>query len=146
MSPSRRVVNSLTSREFDCLVAVDWLCRDGWPARTVDLARVLRVKPPSVVELVSRLGAKRVLERGPAGVRLSETGSRELGEVRRSHRIFEMMLTRFGMSPEVACRESRKLDRHSSVPVVRAICTYLGHPRTCPHHRPIDPDPECCRV
>ncbi len=146
MAPSRHAVNCLTSREFDCLAAVNWLCREGWPPRTMDLARVLRVRPPSVVEIVRRLGGKGVLERGPVGVWLSEIGSSERGEVRRSHSIFEMMLTRFGMSPEVACRESRKLDRHSSVPVIRAICAYLSPPRTCPHQRPTDPDLECCRV
>lgn len=139
-------VETLTRREFDCLSAVEALSRKGWPARIVDIARVLRVKPPSVVELVDRLCEKGMLERGPGGVRVSHGGAKGLQETHRSHRIFELMLTQMGMSPDAACRESKRVDRHPSRNLIRTVCAYLNHPQTCPHGEPIEPDPTCCRA
>ncbi len=138
------VIEILTRREFDCLSAIESLSRKGWPARVVDIARVLHVKPPSIVELIDRLHEKGMLERGPGGVRVSRAGARGLLETHRSHRIFELMLTHMGMSPEVACKESKRVDRHPSRNFIRTVCAYLSHPQECPHGEPIEPDPSCC--
>lgn len=123
---------------------IELLTRNEWPARITDIAKSLRVKPPSVVELVDRLHEKGMLERGPGGIRISKSGTTGLREIHRSHRIFELMLTQMGMPLEVACRESKRVEGHSSRNVIKAICNYLGHPRVCPHGVPIEPDLTCC--
>ncbi len=144
MSRTVPTVKLLSQRELDCLIAVESLSQAGWPARTTDIARGLLVKAPSAVEMISRLQSKHLLEKGPGGARVSQLGYRMLREVHRSHRIFETMLTNLGIKPELACRESKKIERYVSKEVTRAFCSYLGHPSSCPDHMPIDPDPKCC--
>ncbi len=134
----------LTQRELDCVLTVEALTSKGWPARITDIAGSLGVRAPSAIELVNKLVAKRLLERGPSGIRLAKLGTEELQEMHRSHRLLETMLLKIGMKPAAACVESRRIDRYSSDELVRAICKYLGHPATCPHKMPIAPDPRCC--
>ncbi len=136
--------DNLTLREFDCLLAVESLSHEGWPARLIDIAEALHIRPPSAVELVNKLIAKKLLERGPSGIRLASLGTAELREMHRAHRLLEIMLLRIGMKPAAACVESKRIDRYSSRELVRALCKYLGHPATCPHNMPIEPDPRCC--
>ena len=136
---------SLNPREIDCLIAIESLSEKGWPARTSDIARILRVNPPSAVEIILRLQSKRLLEKGPGGVRVSRVGHVTLREMHRSHRILETMFANLGLTPDVACRESRKIDRYVSKEITRAFCNYLGHPSACPDHMPIEPDPKCCK-
>ncbi len=135
---------ALSQRELDCLVAVESLSDSGWPARTKDIAKTLQVRAPSAVEIIHRLQEKHFLEKGPGGVKVSFPGHRVLGEVHRSHRIMESMLANIGVPPEVACRESKKIDRYVSREVTRAFCNYLGHPKACPDNMPIQADPKCC--
>lgn len=144
MSRTLLATESLSQRELDCLIAVESLSDGGWPARTKDIAKTLHVRAPSAVEIIHRLQRKRFLEKGPGGVKVSSAGHRVLGEVHRSHRIMETMLTNMGVPPEVACRESKKIDRYVSKEVTRAFCNYLGHPKACPDNMPIQADPKCC--
>ncbi len=146
MTSSVTKIDSLSPREIDCLIAIETLGQKGWPARTIDIARTLRVKPPSAVEIILRLQSKRLLEKGPGGVRVSPAGHTALNEMHRSHRILETMLANLGLSPDVACRESKKIDRYVSMEVTRAFCNYLGHPSACPDNMPIEPDPKCCKT
>ncbi len=144
MTRSSITVKSLSGRELDCLIAVESLSHAGWPARTTDIAGVLHVKAPSAVEIIGRLHSKHLLEKGPGGVRASRAGIRILSEVHRSHRILETLLTSLGISAEVACRESKRIDRYVSSEVTRAFCSFLGHPKACPDNMPIERDPGCC--
>lgn len=146
MTRATSPTETLSTRELDCLIAVESLSQNGWPARTTDIAGALHVKAPSAVEIISRLHSKHLLERGPGGVRISRTGYKTLTEMHRSHRIVESLLTNLGMKPEIACRESKKIDRYVSKEVTRAFCSYLGHPTACPDHMPIEPDPKCCKT
>lgn len=145
MSSAALTTDSLSLRELDCLIAIESLSQKGWPARTSDIARMLRVKPPSAVEIILRLQSKRLLEKGPGGVRVSRIGHLTLREMHRSHRILESMFASLGLPADVACRESKKIDRYVSKEVTRAFCNYLGHPSACPDHMPIEPDPKCCK-
>ncbi|HZY95216.1 MAG TPA: metal-dependent transcriptional regulator [Candidatus Bathyarchaeia archaeon] len=134
----------LTKREVEYLLSVELLTQDAWPARITDIAKSLGVKTPSAVELVNGLIAKKLLQRGPSGIRLTGLGARELQGMHRSHRLLESMLLRIGMKPAEACTESRRIDLYSSKELLRAICKYLGHPVSCPHKMQITPDPGCC--
>ena len=146
MTSATAKTDSLSPRELDCLIAIESLSQKGWPARTSDIARTLRVKPPSAVELNLRLQSKRLLVKGPGGVRVSRIGLLTLREIHRSHRILEVMFANLGLAPDVACRESKKIDRYVSKEVTRAFCNYLGHPSSCPDQMPIAPDPQCCKI
>lgn len=78
----------------------------------------------------------------PDLLKLTRAGEDRAALLVRSHRLAERLVHDvLGESNEEgACEFEHVLNP----PVVDAICTLLGHPRECPHGRPIPPG-ECCR-
>ena len=78
-------------------------------------------------------------------VTLTASGRLEAAQAVRRHRLAERLLadvlaTEEGVLDERACR----LEHALFDGVDDSICTLLGHPRFCPHGKPI-PQGECCR-
>jgi DtxR family Mn-dependent transcriptional regulator len=72
-------------------------------------------------------------------------GERRALAIIRRHRLAERLLhdvldVKWDQMEEGACRFEHIL----SADVTESICTFLGHPQTCPHGRPIPPGP-CCQ-
>ncbi|MBU0698618.1 MAG: metal-dependent transcriptional regulator [Proteobacteria bacterium] len=75
-------------------------------------------------------------------IALTEKGETQARKIIRAHRIGERLLYDvFGGEFEAAACE---LEHMNSLEIVDSICTLLGHPRQCPHGKPI-PAGECCR-
>ena len=78
-------------------------------------------------------------------VRLTEGGMPEARGVVRRHRLAERLLydvlgaTQDRLMHEKACKFEHLLDRGLD----DSICTLLGHPKICPHGKPIPPG-DCC--
>ncbi len=77
-------------------------------------------------------------------VTLTEDGLPEARGVVRRHRLAERLLhdvlgSREDLMHEEACRFEHLLDRGLD----ESICTLLGHPRVCPHGKPV-PSGRCC--
>lgn len=102
----------------------------------------LNPESPEIRELLEagliRLDKENKVSLTPAG--------REQGEhIIRHHRLAERLLADVfdmpeGSGDDAACRFEHILKRG----IDERICTLLGHPRFCPHGRPIPPGP-CCR-
>ncbi|MBF0529657.1 MAG: metal-dependent transcriptional regulator [Deltaproteobacteria bacterium] len=74
-------------------------------------------------------------------ISLTETGIQRAKLIIRAHRIGERLLFDvFGSDFEPGACE---FEHTSTVALVDALCTILGHPRECPHGLPI-PEGECC--
>jgi len=94
--------------------------------------------------VVEGLQQEGLLERRMGRVAFTREGRAVAREVVRRHRLAERLLSDLlEMSPESmeagACRLEHALDPE----VTDAVCTFLGHPRACPHGKPIPPGP-CC--
>ena len=75
---------------------------------------------------------------------LKERGEEKAREIIRRHRLTERLLTEiFEMSEEEVEEEACKLEHILSPGVTESVCTFLGHPPTCIHGKPI-PRGECC--
>ena len=75
---------------------------------------------------------------------LKERGEEKAREIIRRHRLTERLLTEiFEMSEEEVEEEACKLEHILSPGVTESACTFLGHPPTCIHGKPI-PRGECC--
>jgi DtxR family Mn-dependent transcriptional regulator len=77
-------------------------------------------------------------------VRLKEKGRKEGEKIVRRHRLAERLLVDVlamnrGMIHEVGCRFEHVLLKD----VEENVCTLLGHPKYCPHGKPIPPG-KCC--
>ena len=86
-----------------------------------------------------------LVERSGSQVTLTASGRLEAAQAVRRHRLAERLLadvlaTEEGVLDERACR----LEHALFDGVDDSICTLLGHPRFCPHGKPI-PQGECCR-
>lgn len=75
---------------------------------------------------------------------LEERGEEKAREIIRRHRLTERLLSEiFEMSEEEVEQEACKLEHILSPGVTESVCTFLGHPPTCIHGKPI-PRGECC--
>jgi DtxR family Mn-dependent transcriptional regulator len=75
---------------------------------------------------------------------LKERGEEKAREIIRRHRLTERLLYEiFEMSEEKVEEEACKLEHILSPSVTESVCTFLGHPPTCIHGKPI-PRGECC--
>ena len=75
---------------------------------------------------------------------LKERGEEKAREIVRRHRLTERLLSEiFEMSEEEVEEEACKLEHILSPGVTESVCTFLGHPPTCIHGKPI-PRGECC--
>jgi DtxR family Mn-dependent transcriptional regulator len=100
---------------------------------TADAADVLR-----------RLEGSALIEIGASEVRLTDAGNRRAQDIVRRHRLAERLLTdTFAISDDEAHSEACKFEHIISPELDRKICSFLGHPRTCPHGNPI-PRGVCC--
>lgn len=112
---------------------------DGWAARVKDVAASMKVKPPTAIEYLEKLVKASVVEKGVTGYRLTKKGAELVGELTRTHRLFETLLYRTGVPLEEAHRISSSLERHVDSKASSSLCLQLNHPKTCPHAMPIPP-------
>lgn len=98
--------------------------------------------PEAIAELES---SKQVRTRGDELELLEDGESRARGIVRR-HRLAEIMFSQvLDVETGEAERSACEFEHILAESVVDRVCTFLGHPPTCPHGKPI-PQGACCRV
>jgi DtxR family Mn-dependent transcriptional regulator len=78
-------------------------------------------------------------------VDLTPAGLDQATRIIRCYRLAERLLTDIlNVKDEIVESSACHFEHILSEEVAESICTLLGHPRTCPHGRPIPPG-ECCR-
>jgi putative ABC transport system ATP-binding protein len=79
-------------------------------------------------------------------IEFTPRGRQRAADVIRRHRVAERLFTEsLGMENQAEIEEQAcKFEHILSPEATDRICTFLGHPRTCPHGAPIPPGP-CCR-
>lgn len=79
-------------------------------------------------------------------VSLLEEGERRAEEIIRRHRLAERLLSEVFELEESYMESSACQFEHILSPkVLDSVCTFLGHPPTCPHGKPIPRGPCCAR-
>jgi DtxR family Mn-dependent transcriptional regulator len=115
---------------------------DGLPTVAVRVAEMLGVSRASAGEMLKRLEAEGLIERGEHKEALLTTKGRARAEkVVRKHRLIERMLTDFmGYTAAEAHVHADELGDTFSDDMVDRIAERLGHPDRCPHGWPVDPE------
>ncbi|OFV66715.1 MAG: iron (metal) dependent repressor, DtxR family [Candidatus Syntrophoarchaeum butanivorans] len=115
----------------DYLEAIYELIQEKGYARAVDIARRLNVRPPSVTEMVQRLGNSGFLiyERY-RGITLTEEGERVARSVLKRHNLLFDFLTLLGVDKEVAEQDACEIEHHLHPESIEAIATLLTLLRT----------------
>jgi DtxR family transcriptional regulator, Mn-dependent transcriptional regulator len=116
----------------------------GSPTLASRVAEMLGVSRASAGEMLKRLEAEGLIERGEQKEAiLTETGRARAEKVVRKHRIIERLLTDFmGYTAAEAHVHADELGDTFSDDMVERIDDKLGHPERCPHGWPVDPDAE----
>ena len=136
---------------FDHLLEQIWICgEEGVPAKT-DLLRVEGpageipiVSGESPARLLARMSDLRLIELSNGDARLTASGTRRARDVVRRHRLAERLFKdTFSIDETEAHQQACRFEHIISPELDQRICTFLGHPKTCPHGNPIPPGP-CC--
>lgn len=124
-----------TQSTEEYLEAIFKLERGDLPVTVKRLAGELRVSPPSVSEMITRLRAAGLVDepRGRA-IHLTRQGEIEGAHLVRRHRLSERFLVDYLDMPWDAVHdEACKLEHVLSPEVEARLAEQLGNPRTCPH-------------
>jgi putative ABC transport system ATP-binding protein len=94
--------------------------------------------------VLSRMSDLHLVELRDGEVQLTPTGSRRARDVVRRYRLAERLFKdTFAIDDSEAHTQACKFEHIISPELDQRICTFLGHPKTCPHGNPIPPG-HCC--
>jgi putative ABC transport system ATP-binding protein len=136
---------------FDHLLEQIWICgEEGKPAQ-MDLLHAtgpagrLPVLPEELAaQVLGRMAEQRLVDLRNREAQLTSSGSRRARDVVRRHRLAERLFTdTFQIGDSEARTQACKFEHIISPELDQRICSFLGHPKTCPHGNPIPPG-DCC--
>ena len=136
------MAEGVEAERVDELLELIWTMREKGVS---DLDQLLETTPDVEANHILRLMIKDDLFNVDGKrVVLKERGEEKAREIIRRHRLTERLLSEiFEMSEEEVEEEACKLEHILSPSVTESVCTFLGHPPTCIHGKPI-PRGECC--
>ncbi len=114
----------------------------GSPPLASRVAEMLHVSRASAGEMLKRLEADGLIERGEKKeALLTETGRERAERVVRKHRIIERLLTDFmGYTAYESHERADELGDTFDDEMIDRIDDKLGHPQRCPHGWPVNPE------
>ena len=136
---------------FDHLLEQIWICgEEGKPA----LVEILRATGPAgnlpvlpdepATRVLGRMSDLQLVELQNGAVQLTPGGSRRARDVVRRHRLAERLFKdTFAIDDDEVHNQACKFEHIISPELDQRICSFLGHPKTCPHGNPIPPG-DCC--
>ncbi len=119
-----------------------WVAREE---KNTDCLKLAWLREMPDTRMLKELIDERIVERcGAEEIKMTTRGAQLASDAVRRHRLAERLLTdvlavRKEMIHETACQFEHHLHRG----IDQNVCTLLGHPKTCPHGRPIPPG-RCC--
>jgi DtxR family Mn-dependent transcriptional regulator len=116
----------------------------GSPTLASRVAEMLGVSRASAGEMLKRLEAEGLIERGKKKeALLTEKGRERAEKVVRKHRIIERLLTDFmGYTAYESHERADEMGDTFDDDMIERIDDKLGHPQRCPHGWPVDPEVE----
>ncbi|HYL62249.1 MAG TPA: ATP-binding cassette domain-containing protein [Candidatus Methylomirabilis sp.] len=136
---------------FDHLLEQIWICcEEGKPAlikslQSVGPAGSLPVLPKEPAsKILGRMSERHLVELQNGEAQLTPVGSQRARGIVRRHRLAERLFKdTFSVDDTEAHDQACRFEHIISPELDQRICTFLGHPKTCPHGNPIPPG-DCC--
>ena len=127
---------------FDHMLQQIWICgEEGTQARPERLRMVGQV---DLTRMLGYMAASGLVAVQDSEVLLTSTGETRARDIVRRHRLAERLFTdTFRIDDPEAHTQACKFEHIISPELDARICTFLNHPKTCPHGNPIPPG-ECC--
>jgi putative ABC transport system ATP-binding protein len=136
---------------FDHLLEQIWICgEEGKPAHVASLhptgpAGSLPLIPDEpATKILGRMTELRLVDLHDGEAQLTPVGTQRARDVVRRHRLAERLFKdTFSIDESEVHTQACKFEHIISPELDQRICTFLGHPKTCPHGNPIPPG-DCC--
>jgi DtxR family Mn-dependent transcriptional regulator len=101
----------MSESKEDYLEAIYTLIKSKGVARTGDISKMLKIKPPSVTEMLQKLHEEGlVVYEKYKGVTLTPKGERIAMNIKKRHNILTQFLISLGVSKEIAERDACKIE------------------------------------
>ena len=137
-------VGTAESEHIEMYLKAIWHIKErGGDVKISTIAKMLKVRQPSVVQMLKKLNSQDLVNYNKAGVKLTETGQAVGTNMMRNSRLLEVLMEttlKVEIDEEMVCG----IEHHMKKQFTDALCTMLKHPRTCPHDREI-PMGQCCK-
>ena len=150
-APTPAPVSAEDEIRFDHLLEQIWIsCEEGKPALVRSLQStgpagslpVLQSEPVS--KILGRMRERHLVDLQNGEALLTPVGSQRARGVVRRHRLAERLFKdTFAVDDAEAHDQACRFEHVISPELDQRICTFLGHPKTCPHGNPIPPG-DCC--
>jgi putative ABC transport system ATP-binding protein len=139
---SQITVYSDDQERVDHMLQRIWICgEEGTPARPDRLRTVGQL---DLTRMLGRMAASGLVAVEESEVMLTHSGETRARDIVRRHRLAERLFTdTFRIDDPEAHTQACKFEHIISPELDARICTFLNHPKTCPHGNPIPPG-ECC--
>jgi putative ABC transport system ATP-binding protein len=136
---------------FDHLLEQIWIC--GEKGKTAEVERLRATGPAGhlpvvpeepAVRVLSRMSDLNLVELQNGEAKLIPAGSQRARDIVRRHRLAERLFKdTFAIEESEVQTQACKFEHIISPELDERICSFLGHPKTCPHGNPIPPG-ACC--
>jgi putative ABC transport system ATP-binding protein len=128
---------------FDHLLEQIWVC--GEEGNRADLEHIRTPGGVDPVRTLARMEDLRLVSvKEDHEVQFTDRGKNRARDVVRRHRLAERLFKdTFRIDEHEAHTQACKFEHIISPELDQRICSFLGHPTTCPHGNPIPPG-ECC--
>ncbi|MCH8914285.1 MAG: metal-dependent transcriptional regulator [Thaumarchaeota archaeon] len=137
-------VGTAEAEHIEMYLKAIWHIKErGEDVKISTIAKMLKVRQPSVVQMLKKLNSQDLVNYNKAGVKLTETGKTVGTNMMRNSRLLEVLMEttlKVEIDEEMVCG----IEHHMKKQFTDALCTMLKHPRTCPHNREI-PMGQCCK-
>ncbi|HTP44571.1 MAG TPA: ATP-binding cassette domain-containing protein [Candidatus Acidoferrum sp.] len=127
---------------FDHLLEQVWIFGEEGIAPALE--KIRQTSGPDPMRIIARLADLKLLELRGSQVSLTAHGMNRARDIVRRRRLAERLLTdTFSIADSEADSHACKFEHIISPELDQRICSFLGHPQTCPHGNPIPPG-RCC--
>jgi DtxR family transcriptional regulator, Mn-dependent transcriptional regulator len=130
-----------TPAEEEYLQIIYWLMEAQLPITGANIARAMRLAPPTVHEMVGRLEHDGYVTRAEdKSLRFTDNGLEQAEAIVGRHRLIERFLTDVvGIAWDDVHEEAEKLEHAMSPAFEKWMISSVGDAQTCPHGHPIEP-------
>ncbi|UJA21710.1 metal-dependent transcriptional regulator [Thermoleophilia bacterium SCSIO 60948] len=128
-----------TVAEEEYLQTIIWLEEAGLPMTGANVARAMRLSPPTVHEMIGRLERDGYVTRETdKSLRFTDEGRSHAVAIVRRHRLIERFLTDvLGIPWDEVHEEAERLEHAMSPVLEERMMAAIGDAKTCPHGHPI---------
>jgi DtxR family transcriptional regulator, Mn-dependent transcriptional regulator len=136
-------MESRTSEEIAEVLETVWTLEEQEAGTVDEVIRKAAIKIPD--GLLTALGRDGLIALDGDRVRLLPKGRQIAEKIIRRHRLAERLICDvLGSGVEDSEAAACEYEHLLAEGITNSICTLLGHPRYCPHNKPI-PEGDCCR-